>query len=182
MLRRSLPFLMLAVGLAGCSGGGGVSTASILGSEAAPTTPAGQASVAADPGERAFHAGAVTARATRCGYNFDPGMVRSNYLAHEAALGAMPEQMAKLQQTYDVAHNGVAKAAGEDPNYCTDRRTREIKTELGRLLEGNFEAPKKQVVKEEGLFSGWLDGGGSDSGPSFGSSDWWEKQKDAAGQ
>ena len=182
MLRRSLSFFMLAVGLAGCSGGGGVSTASILGSEAAPTPPAGQATVTADPGERAFQAGAVTARAVRCGYNFDPAMVRSNYLAHEAALGAMPEQVMKLQKTYDVAHNGVAKAAGEDSNYCTDRRTREIKADLGRLLEGNFEAPKKQVAKEEGLFSGWLDGGGGDTGPKFGSGDWWDKQRDAAGQ
>lgn len=181
MLRRPLLFVVMAVGLSGCSGGGGVSTASILGGEAAPTPPAGQASVVADPGERAFNAGAVTARAVRCGYNFDPAMVRSSYLAHEAALGAMPEQMGKLQQTYDVAHNGVAKAAGADANYCTDRRTRDIKTELGRLLAGNFEAPKKQVVKEEGLFSGWLDGGGSDTGPSFGSSDWWESQQDKVG-
>ena len=178
MLRRPLLFVMLALGLSGCSGGGGVSTASILGGEAAPTP----ASVAvADPGERAFHAGAVTARAVRCGYNFDPAAVRANYLAHEAAVGATPEQMAKLQQTYDVAHRGVAKAAGEDSNYCTDRRTRDIKTELGNLLAGNFEAPKKQAPKEEGLFSGWLDGGGSDTGPAFGSSGWWESQQDKVG-
>lgn len=185
MLRRALPVLMLAVGLAGCSGSGsGVSTASILGGDAAPTASAGQAATVApaDPGERAFQAGAVTARAVRCGYNFDPALIRSNYLAHEAALGATHEQMAKLQQTYDVAHNGVTKAATEDSNYCTDRRTREIKADLGRLLEGNFEAPKKQVAQEEGLFSGLFDGGGSDSGPKFGSGDWWEKQRDAAGQ
>ena len=182
MLRRSLSVVLLTVGLAGCSGsGGGVSTASILGGEAAPMPSAGQASVVADPGERAFHTGAVTARAARCGYNFDAAMIRSSYLAHEAGLGAAPEQMAKLQQTYDVAHNGVAKAAAADSDYCTDRRTRDIKADLGRLLEGNFEAPKKQPVKEEGLFSGWFDGGAESSGPSFGSEDWWEKQREKTG-
>lgn len=188
MPRRTLPVLMLAAGLAGCSGsGGGVSTASILGGDTAPTpataavAPAVPASTSTD---RAFQVGSVSARAAKCGYNFDAAQLRAAYLAHETGRGASNDEIAKLQQIYDVAHNGVAKATATEADYCTDRRTNEIKADLGRLLAGDFEPPKKQVAQkqEEGLFSGWFDGGSGSSGPSFGSDDWWEKQREKTGQ
>ena len=190
MPRHTLPVLMLAAGLAGCSGsGGGVSTASILGGEATPTPAAGASPAVAaiapsSPTDRAFQAGSVSARATKCGYNFDANQLRASYLAHEVGLGASNEDVAKLQQIYDVAHSGVTKATAQEPDYCTERRTNEIKADLGRLLAGDFEPPKRQVAQkqEEGLFSGWFDGGSGDSGPSFGSDSWWEKQREKTGQ
>lgn len=184
MLRRALPVLLLTVGLAGCSGGGGVSTASILGGEAAPTPAVAAVPAASKPSDRAFQAGSVTARAAKCGYNFDAEQLRAAYLAHETGLGASNEEIAQLTQVYNVAHNGVLKAASEDPDYCSDRRTNEIKSDLGRLLAGDFEPPRRQVAQkqEEGLFSGWFDGGSGDSGPSFGSDDWWDKQREKTGQ
>ena len=186
MSGRTLLFLMLAAGLAGCSGNGsGVSTASILGNEAAPTstTAVVPAAVVSKPTDRAFQAGAVSARAIKCGYNFDAVQLRTAYLAHEVGRGASDADVANLQKVYDVAHSGVTKATAEDPNYCNDKRTGQIKTDLGRLLAGDFEPPQRKVVQkqEEGIFSGWFDGGNEDKGPKFGSSDWWESQKEKTG-
>lgn len=87
----------------------------------------------------------------------------------------------QLDKVYQVAYNGVMKAAVEDPNYCSERKTQTIKADLNRLLAGDFEPPKKAVVaekQEDGFFSGWFDGSSNESGPSFGSDDWWQSQAD----
>ena len=192
MHRLAIPVLLLAGALAGCSSGAnGVSTASVLGG--APTPPAGAAPAAgvtpvavtaapSDPTGRAFQVGSVSARAVKCGYNFDVAKLKASYLAYETGRGS---DVARLQQIYDVAYNGVTKATADDPSYCTDKKTGDIKADLGRLLAGDFATPAKPVVAKKddgGLFSGWFDGGENpDSGPSFGSGDWWESQKEKAG-
>jgi hypothetical protein len=184
MTRPAIPALILAAAiLAGCSSSNGVSTAAIL--ESAPTPPPAGAAApigpASTPTDRAFQVGSVTARATKCGYNFDAGRLKSAYLANEMGRGTA--DTAQLEKVYQVAYNGVTKAAAEDPNYCSDRKTQAIKADLNRLLAGDFEPPKKAVVaqKDDGFFSGWFDGSSSDSGPSWGSDDWWASQKDKVG-
>ncbi len=122
----------------------------------------------------------MSARAVKCGYNFDAPRLKSTYLAHEASLGASGDQIGQVEKIYNVAYNGVMKAAVEDPNYCSDRKTQTIKTDLGRLLAGDFEPPPKKVVAKEGMFDGWFDSSG-DSGPKFGSDDWWSKQNEKVG-
>jgi hypothetical protein len=189
MTRPAIPALILAAAaLAGCSSSNGVSTAAIL--ESAPTPPAGasQAGVVApmappsSPTDRAFQVGSVSARATKCGYNFDAARLKAAYMANEMVRGTDTSQLDKV---YQVAYNGVTKAAAEDPNYCSERKTQTIKTDLNRLLAGDFEPPKKAVVaekQEDGFFSGWFDGSSNDAGPSFGSEDWWQSQADKAGK
>lgn len=193
---RAVIALVASAALAGCSSGGGVSTASILGT--APTPPpaadasaAGQPAVAApiapqsSPTDRAFQVGSVSARAVKCGYNFDPARLKASYIAHEIGLGATNDEVARIEKIYGVAYNGVTKAAAEDANYCAARKTAEIKEDLGRLLAGDFEPRRKAVVAKKddgGFFSGWFDGSSQESGPSFGSGDWWEKQAEKAGQ
>jgi hypothetical protein len=194
MHRHVLLFVMLGGVLSGCSSGGGVSTASILGN--APTPPAagaapGTTAVAiaptgptSTPTERAFQVGTVSARAAKCGYNFDAAKLKNAYLAHEASLGSTGENIAQVEKIYNVAYSGVTKASAEDPNYCSERKTETIKADLGRLLAGDFEPPKKPAVvakQDGGLFDGWFDSSGVDSGPTFGSGDWWESQKEKAG-
>lgn len=193
MHRCAMIALLVPAVLAGCSSGGGVSTASILGN--APTPPAAGADPAASaaapvapsstPTDRAFQVGSVSARAAKCGYNFDPAKVKTSYLAHEVGRGASNDEIARVEKIYGVAYNGVMKAAAEDPNYCSQRKTAEIKEDLGRLLAGDFEPPRKARVaqkKDDGsLFSGWFDGATEDSGPAFGSSEWWDKQAEKAG-
>lgn len=193
MQRSTVLTLAFAAALAGCSSNNGVSTASILGT--APTPPpagATQADVVAaapvvpssTPTDRAFQAGSVSARAAKCGYNFDAGQLKSAYLSSEMARGTL--DTSQVDKIYNVAYNGVMKAAAEDPNFCNDRKTKAIKADLNRLLAGDFEPPPKKAVvakkDDGGLFSGWFDGGAQDSGPSFGSNDWWDKQKEKTGQ
>jgi hypothetical protein len=179
-----LPLIVLALAAAGCSGGQGVSTASILGSASAGG-PAEQAAPAtSDPTSRAFLVGSVSARAVKCGYNFDPAKLKTSYLASEASLGASSEQIAKLEQVYAVAYGGVSKGAADEPNYCNDARTKEIKADLTRLLAGDYNPPQKKAAKQDdgGFFSSLFDNDGTEEkGPKFGSSDWWESQSAKSG-
>jgi len=197
MQRSILPALILSSALAGCSGGAGLSTASIFGNDAPPSPPAAGAAPAtasvpasvpqapSDPTARAFFVGSVSARAEKCGYNFDPVKVKTSFMAHETSVGATPDEMAKLEKAFQIAHNGVAKAAADEPNYCNDRKTKEIKDDLTRVLAGDFEPPRAKIVAQKqdsgGLFGGWFDNDSVDSGPSFGSDDWWSKQNKDAG-
>lgn len=172
--------LFTALALSGCSGGGGLSTASILGKDAAPAPVPGAPAPVSDPNTRAYQAGAVAARASKCGYNFDAGQLKAAYLNYETSRGTA--DLTSVEKMHNVAYAGVMKAASEDPNFCSDARTRVIKADLTRLLAGDFEAPQKVAQKDDGgLFSGWLDGGSGDTGPKFGSNDWWEKQNEKAG-
>lgn len=196
MHRCTIAALMLAVALAGCSSGGnGVSTASIFGTAPtpppAPGAPAPAGGVAAVPAaapstptDRAFQVGTVSARAVKCGYNFDAQSVKTAYLAHEVGLGASNEQIAQVEKVYSVAYNGVTKAVAAEPDYCSERKTQTIKADLGRLLAGDYEPPKKAVVAKKddgGFFDGWFDGSDEDAGPKFGSSEWWDKQAEKSG-
>lgn len=187
MHRAAIPALIVSVAIAGCSSSGnGVSTSSILGS--APTPPTAEAAAAlpaaSTPTSRAFQVGSVAARAKKCGYNFDETRLRSSFLAHEVSVGTTPDQIAQVEKVYDVAHNGIAKAAAGEADYCSDQKTRIIKADLNRLLAGDFEPPLKPVAKkeedDEGFFGG-LFGGGSQQEDNFGSGDWWAKQQEKAG-
>ena len=191
MRRHIVAALLIAV--AGCSSGSGVSTSSILGT--APAPPAGQASavtpvaaivVPSTPTERAFQVGTVSARAAKCGYNFDAPKLKAAYMAHEIGVGTPTDQMANVEKIYNVAFGGVTKASAEDPNYCSDRKTQEIKADLTRLLAGDFEPPKKAVVAKKkdggGIFGDLFSSDGEeDTGPKFGSDDWWAKQDEKSG-
>ena len=188
---------MLAAALSGCSSGSGLSTASILGN--APTPPAAGATPVAgkpgaapavapvpssDPTSRAFQVGSVSARAVKCGYNFDVAKLKANYMAYEMSLGAAPDAVARIEKVYDVAYNGVSKAAAGEADYCSERKTQVIKTDLARLLGGDYE-PKREIAQkknEDGFFSGWFDGASSSADDNFGSGDWWEKQASKAGK
>jgi hypothetical protein len=150
-LRNLCVALTLACGLSACSGeGGGLSTASLLGTKAAPQLD--------EPTERALHSAAVSARASKCGYNFNPGRLRESFLASEAAAGATSEQMAKLGQSYDFTHATVSKQISNPEEYCSEQRTREVSAALTKQLAGDFKAPKKPPLPKS---VGWWDSGAS---------------------
>jgi hypothetical protein len=192
MRRHIVAVLMIATALSGCSSGNGVSTSSILGT--APSPPAGQPAgatpvaavvIPSTPTDRAFQVGTVSARAAKCGYNFDAPKLKAAYMANEIGRGTPSDQMANVEQIYNVAYGGVTKAAAEDPNYCSDRKTQEIKADLTRLLAGDFEPPKKTAVAKKkdggGIFGDFFDNDSEDTGPKFGSSDWWDSQNAKSG-
>lgn len=174
---------LTSAGLAGCSGGPqlpSLSTGSILGGEA--TAEKKEDNSHLTPTARALQVSTTAARAIKCGYNFDPVALKANYIAAEASAGLGVDEIGKLEQVYDTGFNGVTKAVTEPDTYCTKAKTESIKADLTRHLAGDYSAKPKQVAKAEpGMFSGWADAV-QDSGPKFGSDNWWDKQRDASGR
>jgi len=147
---------MLALGaaaLASCSGASGLSTASLFGTDEKPkaTGPVN------DPTARAFQVGTASARAVKCGFNFDPAKLKATYLMYESKQPGGTVNLAKVEKIYDVSYNGVAKAVAEQADYCSDAKTTVVKADLNRHLKGDYTPRPRQKVVEEGLFSGWGD-------------------------
>jgi hypothetical protein len=151
--------LMLAIGaaaLAGCSSGSsGLTTGALLG-ESKPAAPVNDAPA------RAFQVGTASARAVKCGFNFDPAKLKTTYLAYEKQQPG-GQDTSKVERIYDVSFNGVAKAVAAEGDYCSPTKTTSIKSDLTRHLAGDYTPNPPKVEGEEGLLSGW--GGGSSSGP-----------------
>ncbi|MFT3730729.1 MAG: hypothetical protein QM780_04775 [Hyphomicrobium sp.] len=110
-----------------------------------------------DPVARAMGVAATSARAVKCGYNFDPAKLKSQYLASETAHA--PALGDKLSQVYDTAFAGVTTAISEkekEEQYCLPERTARIKEALNRNLAGDYTPPPSESPEDSGgLFSGW---------------------------
>jgi hypothetical protein len=150
-MTRSLTALAAALGaaliLAGCSGGvSGLTTGAIAGTPKPVDTNT--------PSERALQTAAVSARAEKCGYNFDPNKLRASYLAYEAGQGVPPQQLPAVEKLYDVTRRTVFDRIRTDDAYCDDARTNTIKTELTRHLAGDFAVAQKAAAK--GDAGGWF--------------------------
>lgn len=138
--------LLIPAALSGCSSGSaGLTTGTLLGGSPTTATPAA-AVIPETPMDRAFHVGSISARAERCGYVFDPGAVRSGYLASESQSGTPPDQFAKAQQHYDNTVATVKKVVAGEADYCDEERTAAIKRDLNAILAGNYAAPVKRAA------------------------------------
>jgi hypothetical protein len=133
--------------LSACGNGGGVTTGSLFGSnQPKPVTD--------DRTERALEAAATSARASRCGYNFDPDRHRHAYLAYETAQGGTPEQVAKAEKVYDFTRSSLVEKIAKEEDFCSEAKTKDIKESLTKKLAGDFSAAPKKVVAE--VPSGWF--------------------------
>lgn len=147
---------------ASCASGCGaslpnLSTGSLFGGSSKPAAPAPPTN---DPTARALQVGSTSARAQKCGFNFDAAKLRTQFLAAESTALTNPGDADKLGQVYDTAFRGVGKAvSGQGEAYCTDPKTSKIKTALNRHLAGDYTPePPEPVEEEPSLF-----GGGSSS-------------------
>jgi hypothetical protein len=154
MKTNALVATALALTLAACSSLPGLSTASITGNDsqtaAKPPVPQGPALIT-DPQRRAIKVAEVSARAEKCGYNFDPARLRTNYLASEAQQGLDPAMMTKVTSTYDLARQTTWREIAADEDYCTNSRTANIKTSLSKFLSNDFVIAEDKT-KSDGLF------------------------------
>lgn len=136
-----------ALGLTACGNGGGVTTGSLFGSsQPKPVTD--------ERTERAMEAGATSARASRCGYNFDPARMRHAYLAYETAQGGTPDQVSKAEKVYDFTRTSLVQKIAKEEDFCSDEKTKDIKASLTKKMAGDFSAVPKKVVAE--VPSGWF--------------------------
>lgn len=141
---------VIAAGLlTACSGGGGgLSTGSLFGSKQAATVAA--AAPVETPGMRAAQVGAVSARATKCGYNFDAARLKSGFLGSEAQKGASPEDLGRIEKEFDTIRVKVSATIATEPDFCTEPRTRAIKADLMRHLAGDYAPPvdQRKIIDE----------------------------------
>jgi len=171
---------MMAATLSGCgsdNGASGISTASLLDGKSG-TVSAGNGEVAAirndDPSAKPVQVAWTSARAQRCGFNFDPAKLKANYLASEARAGAPPAQMAAIEKAYDSALVNVSANIKGDPNYCTEKKSATIKSDLQRHLAGDY-APN--LPQQKKVAEGFWDGLKSDEPPeAFDAKNFWADQ------
>ena len=174
MKLSTLSAVIATLALGACSGASGLTTSSVSGTGATAVA----AAPTHDATSRAMQVGTTSARATKCGYNFDAAKLKANFLAAEAKIN--PADAAKAEQVYGIGLNGVTKAVATNPNFCSPAKTAEIKEALTRHLAGDFTpTPPKPEPVEVGFFDTIGDGNGASKGPGFGSGDWWDAQSDA---
>lgn len=164
-IRSTIAMIAAAGLLAGCGASlPGMSTGSLFGGKEQPKVATN------DPLSRAMQVGSTSARALKCGYNFDPVKLRTQYLASEAAAG--PADTTKIAEIYDTSFNGISKAVvGQSNEYCSPEKTRTIREALNRHLAGDYTPtppPPEQV--EDSLFGDWGSGGSGSSKPPASSS------------
>lgn len=138
--------------LTACSGAGtGLSTGSLFGSKQAETVAAAPVETAS---MRAAQVGAVSARAAKCGYNFDPVRLKTGFLAAESQKGVSTEELGRTEREFDTIRVKVAATLAANPDFCTDGKTREIKTDLTRHMAGDYSVPvNQQKVIDERLLA-----------------------------
>jgi len=153
--------VLAAAAISGCSGATGLSTEALFGNG----EPEGPTAPINDPPMRAFQVGTVSARAIKCGFNFDPAKLKAAYLAYERTQAGGTADVSRIEKIYDVSFNGVAKAVAGESEYCSATKTKTIKADLTRHLAGDY-APSEQpkVQQEEGLFTGWGSDGSEGGG------------------
>jgi hypothetical protein len=108
-----------------------------------------------DPAARPIAVAWTSARAQRCGFYFDPGKLKASYLAYEAKQSG-PDLAAKAAKSYDTTFKTIHDRVASDPDYCSDRKSAEIKADLTRHLAGDFRPnfPKPKVVESCWLYCG----------------------------
>ena len=142
---------LLVAAIVGCGSSSGVTTGSLFGSK--KDEPAQVAApIPVSPTDRLVQVSAVSARATRCGYYFDPEQLKASFLAGEEQAGTPPDQVQKMSGEYEVLRKKVLAATLADEGYCTEGRAREIKASLTRHLAGDFNPPSARKVAGGGSF------------------------------
>ncbi len=156
LLAGSLTALLV---LGGCGGGGtggsGLSTASVLGE--APASASGETPgiSKADPMARPVQVAWTSARAEKCGFNFDSARLKANYIAFEQAQGADATRLGAIAKSYDMTAAKIKGSLAAEDGYCTEKKSSAIKSDLQRHLAGNFEPnfPEDKKVAQGNLFT-----------------------------
>lgn len=91
-----------------------------------------------DPLARPTQVAWTSARASYCGFVFDPAKLRSNFMAAEIQAGNTPEQMQKIERAYDYTLQSVTATIKDDANYCNKERVSAIRADLNRYLAGDY--------------------------------------------
>jgi hypothetical protein len=145
---RVAPLLVLAIVaspplLQGCSTVGRVTGTSKPG---ATTDAAARYMPPDDPMARPTQVAWTSARATYCGFMFDPVKLKSDFMADETRRENNPYQLQQVSEAYDYTLKSVTDTIKSDPKYCNKDRTDAIRADLKRYLAGDF-APTAKLAR-----------------------------------
>ena len=121
--------------LQGCSTVGRVTGS---GQEGVSTDKAARYVTPEDPLARPIQLAWTSARASHCGFMFDPVRLKADYMADESRRGVDPYQLQRYSEAYDYTLGSVMEEIKGDPNYCTKARTDAIRADLKRYLAGDY--------------------------------------------
>jgi hypothetical protein len=156
MTSPRLSLLALLLALPGCGGPSSLTTAAV---QPAPV-PANDATA------RALQVGAVSARASRCGFHFDPTRLKAAFLADELRQGASADQLHRIEREYEFTRLTIAGKIAKDPDYCSEGTAALIKADLARHLAGDFTpTPPKAQAQDKGVLAALGDLGSGDAKP-----------------
>lgn len=169
--------MLAAVLLAGCgnsSGGSGVTTSSLLDGKKGEAGE-GPRIANTDPMARPVQVAWTSARAQRCGFNFNAGNLRNNFLTTEARNGQPAEQITKA---YDQTFQQISTQIAGQADFCTEKKAALIKADLTRHLAGDYtpNLPQPKVVAQKGWFEMDEDGKKQEAFNSNG--DFWRDMED----
>jgi hypothetical protein len=145
--RSAALFVLIVSSLAlpGCSTVSGT-VASVTGKEGVTTDKEARFIKPEDPMARPVQVAWTAARAKHCGFMFDPGTLRANYLADEARRGVDQNQMQKITKAYDYTYASLMETISADPGYCNKQRIAAIRVDLTRYLAGDY-APNARAAR-----------------------------------
>lgn len=131
--RLSAALLAVAIALAGCSQGGGL-TGSLGALAAKPAPPVIQNT----PESRMKHLAWNMAWARVCGFNVDRTRIKGSYIAYETAQGLSPAELGQLDQSYDKAEGIIFTGIASRPDMCTPEQIEAVRGNLARYMSGDF--------------------------------------------
>jgi hypothetical protein len=137
---RMLLIVMAGMSLALLQGCSTVGRIAGKGKEGATTDQAARYVPPEDPLARPIQVAWTSARASFCGFMFDPVKLKNDYLADESRRGIDPYQLKHISEAYDHTRDSVTDTIKADPNYCTKERTDAIRADLKRYLAGDYTA------------------------------------------
>jgi hypothetical protein len=91
-----------------------------------------------DPLSRPVQVAWTAARASHCGFIFQPAQLRANYLNQMQRLGTPPSELRRMEEAYDYTYESVTDTIQDQPKYCTKAKTDAIRKDLNQYLAGNF--------------------------------------------
>jgi hypothetical protein len=124
---------LLLAGVAACG-----TVDSVRGKDGAKTEIEARNVAPQDPLSRPIQVAWTSARASHCGFLFNPDQLRANFMAAEVSAGATPEQMQKIERAYDYTLESVRGTIKDDLAYCNKERTTAIRRDLNRYLAGDY--------------------------------------------
>ena len=125
----------LGIALQGCSTVGRVTGS---GQEGVSTDKAARYVTPQDPLARPIQVAWTSARASHCGFMFDPVKLKADFMADEARRGVNPYELQRYSQAYDYTRDSVLDTIKHDTNYCTKERNDAIRADLRRYIAGDY--------------------------------------------